>query len=139
MIACILTATFFFGNKGIRFLFPYVDTDILNMRNYKKILAEKGFSEGEETIVRGVAYNSGQGCEYGSENCYFVIDVDNIPIFITYNYSNKNFCENKQVGFEGTKVKNGDYVEVFGKYYETGRISTCDSSDYRILILQPGQ
>ncbi len=76
------------------------------------------------------------GCENGQENCHFVLQYGGQPINVYY--LNSETCANDEAALRAAEIKNGEEVEVFGKYFDMGSISKCDSTDYYIRQLATG-
>ena len=101
-------------------------------------------NEDSETVVRGRVFNASRGCENGGpregrEDCLFVLQFNGLPLYVGYLYSpGGESCLNSEAAHQGSLVRNGDEVEVFGEYYAVGSLSTCDSTDYYIRQLITG-
>ncbi len=120
-------------------LWPYdIDDPRPELRQrYEKQLKELlTINENGETIVKGEVTHTGQGCENAQQNCHFVLQFNDLPIYVYYRYTEHASCLNDGAVRQADLIRNGDVVEVFGKYYSVGSISTCDSLDYYIRKLE---
>ncbi len=113
------------------------DPDIYE--SYERALAESvTLNEASETVVQGRVFNASRGCEIGGpregrEDCRFILQYSGLSIYVYYLYSpGGESCLNTEASRQGSLVWNAYKVEVFGKYYEPGSISTCDSPEYYI-------
>ena len=113
--------------------------------SYQRALDESLIlNEDSEAIVEGLVSLASRGCENGGpregrEDCRFVLQFNDLPIYVYYLYSpGGESCLNTEAVHQGSLVRNGDEVEVFGEYYEVGSLSTCDSADYYIRQLATG-
>ena len=107
--------------------------------SYQTALAESvSLNEAGETVVHGRVFNASRGCEIGGpregrEDCRFILQYKGLSIYVYYFYSpGGESCLNTEASRQGSLVWNAYTVEVFGKYYGPGSISTCDSPDYYI-------
>ena len=95
-------------------------------------------NEASETVVQGRVFNASRGCEIGGpregrEDCRFILQYKGVSIYVYYFYSpGGESCLNTEASRQGSLVWNAYTVKVFGKYYEPGSISTCDSPEYYI-------
>lgn len=113
--------------------------------SYQRALAESlTLNEDSETVVKGSVTLASRGCENGGpregrEDCRFVLQFNGLPMYVYYLHSPEGAsCLNTKAAHQGSLVRNGDEVEVFGKYFDLGAVSTCDSTDYYIRRLTTG-
>lgn len=120
------------------FLLQLQDPDLSEI--YQRELAESLIlNEDSETVVEGLVILASRGCENGREDCRFVLKFNGLTIYVYYLYSpGGESCLNTEAAHQGSLVRNGDKVEVFGEYYAVGSLSTCDSPDYYIRQLVTG-
>ena len=91
-------------------------------------------AEGEVLAVSGL----GSDCSDSEGQCYFSMKVEGVIVFIHYLFdfdSNRPECLNIATSEQALKVRSGDQVKLFGKYFGAGNISICGSEDYYIEIL----
>ena len=98
-------------------------------------------SESGEVIAEGKVLSvSGLGsdCSIGEGQCYFSMEVEGVIVFIHYlsDYDpDRTECLNSTASEQALKVRGGDHVKLFGKYFGAGSISVCGRKDYYIEIL----
>jgi hypothetical protein len=103
-------------------------------RQLEELIVE---DEDGQTHVTGEVTHTGLGCDSGEQNCHFVIKFQGLSIYVFYLLSlTGEDCTNHGAVRVAETLRNGDPVEVFGKYFDTGSISTCDSPDYFIRRAQ---
>ena len=89
-------------------------------------------AEGEVLSVSGL----GSDCSVSKGQCYFPMEVEGVIVFIQYLFDpDRPECLNSAASEQALKVRSGDHVKLFGKYFGAGSISTCGSKDYYIEIL----
>ena len=96
-----------------------------------QILSTFKFIGKDEKIVQGKVIENNLGCGADAE-CYLRINTNNKDIKIIYHYGELPRCANSQATRQGTQIKAGESVEVFGKVKAENEISTCDSEKYYI-------
>ena len=134
--ALILLALIAAGACWLLSQLPDSDID----ESYRRALTETLIlNEDSETVVQGRVSHTGIGCGSGRENCHFVLQHAGLPILVYYLYSPEGeTCANKEAAQHAEEINNGDEVKVFGKYFDLGGVSTCDSTDYYIQRLATG-
>ncbi len=113
------------------------DTSMFDEERYERELLDAlDLNEDDETVTTGVVSQAGLGCELGRENCHFILELDGLQISVHYHFGMQGTCINSKASDAGDQIKKGDEVEVFGRYYQLGSITICDSTDYFISNLQ---
>ena len=113
------------------------DTSMFDEERYERELLDAlDLNEDDETVVIGVVSQAGLGCEFGREHCHFVLELDGLQISVYYHFGTQGSCVNSKAGDAGDQITKGEEVEVFGRYYQLGSITTCDSTDYYISNLR---
>ncbi len=113
------------------------DTSMFDEERYERELLDAlDLNEDDETVIIGVVSQAGLGCELGRENCYFILELDGLQVSVYYHFGTRGSCVNSKAGDAGDQIKKGEEVEVFGRYYQLGSISICDSTDYYISNLR---
>lgn len=92
-------------------------------------------NEDDETVVIGVDSRTTQVCEHGREHCQFVLELGGLPVSVYYHFGTRGSCENSKAADAGDQITKGDDVEVFGRYYQLGSMTICDSTNYHIRTL----
>jgi len=98
-------------------------------------------NESGEVVAEGeVLSGSGLGsdCSVSKGQCYFSMEVEGVIVFIHYLSDfdpDRPECLNSAAREQAIKIRGGDHVKLFGKYFGAGSISVCGSQDYYIEIL----
>jgi hypothetical protein len=131
------------------FLIIFLSSCVFSIDDYSDVMQAQetavhsvlDISESGEVITKGeVVSVSGLGsdCSIGEGHCYFSIKVEGVIVFIHYLFDldpDRTECLNSAARERALKVRNGDHVKLFGKYFGAGSISVCGSNDYYIEIL----
>ena len=113
------------------------DTSMFDEERYERELLDAlDVNEDDETVVIGVVSQARLGCELGREHCHFVLELDGLQVSVYYHSGAQGSCVNSKAADAGDQITKGAEVEVFGRYYQLGSITICDSTDYYIRNLR---
>ena len=86
-----------------------------------------------EVYVTGTVTNRGGAdspCERGDPECNFLLIVGDVTVTVYPNYSPNQPCINDEATQAFKRIYNADQVTLYGRYYPSVGITTCESDNY---------